>query len=78
MTLFKETDDIIRLGKWAYKEIPHGSRCGHCPLLGEVVIAVPKKTTYYCQLRHTIALMFDEDGPFKDEQCPIGKQEKKA
>lgn len=65
--MFKEVDDIVRLGKWAYLEIPTGRRCKGCMLLGEVP---PPKCGWYCNLRPSIALIYDEQGAFKDTSCP--------
>ena len=61
---FKKVDNIVKLGKWAFLKIPNGRRCKRCPLLeGEA-------RAWACGLRPTIALIFDEDGAFKDPACP--------
>lgn len=76
--LFKETDDIIKLGKWAYHSIPLGTRCKHCPILYK---PTPRPTLameftniksgygYECRLLNRF-LIFDNEGPFKDDSCP--------
>ena len=71
---FKEVDDIVRLGKWAYDQIPSGNRCKDCPLLSEAVLPYSQKG-WYCDLRPSIGLMHDEEGPFKDDSCPVEKKE---
>lgn len=65
---FKEIDDIVMLGKWAFHQIPDGERCEKCPILGSV--SDFRGTTYFCNLCPPIALMHDEDGPFKGYRCP--------
>ncbi len=70
MELFKETDGIIRLGKWAYSEIPNGERCGGCPILGKEGLDGFGHTHWHCGLRPAMALHHDEDGPLKDYACP--------
>jgi len=74
--MFREVDDIVRLGKWAFGKIPDGERCKGCVLLGN-----EKRKGYnnedldgwYCGLRPVMALMHDNDGPFKDTLCPKRK-----
>jgi hypothetical protein len=66
--LFKETDDIIRLGKYLFFKIPSGSRCKRCPL--SAYTEDWRGKTYCCELRPSLALSHDEDGPFKDSACP--------
>lgn len=68
--LFKETDDIIRLGKWAYLKIPGGERCGRCLILRKEGPDGFGRVGWYCDLRPAIALIHDEGGPFKDDRCP--------
>ena len=64
---FSDIDNIVKLGKWAFGQIPDGNRCKGCILLGEG--EQPHKF-YYCDLRPGMALMFDEEGAFKDTSCP--------
>ncbi len=70
--MFKEVDDIVRLGKWAYSEIPDGSRCRSCPLLGEASSSFTGRSIegWCCKLRPSYGLIFDETGAFKDTACP--------
>ena len=73
--MFKEVDDIVRLGKWAYLEIPTGNRCKGCPLLGKEGPDAFDHVGWYCKLRSSFALIHDEEGPFKDDSCPAEKKE---
>ena len=73
--MFKEVDDIISLGKWAYYQIPRGTRCKNCPLLSKWGPDELNRISYNCGLRRSIALNYDEEGPFKDEHCPVEKKE---
>ena len=61
--LFKEVDDVVRMGKWLYLEIPIGDRCKGCPLLS-------KTEPWCCGLRPSIALFHVSGGPLKDDSCP--------
>ena len=66
---YSDVDNIVRLGKWAFGEIPEGIRCKDCPLLGR------NDTGYknpYCGLYPVYALNHEgEFGPvFKSSQCP--------
>ena len=70
MNLFKETDDIIKLGKWAYFEIPSGKRCSKCPILGKEGPDGFGNTHWHCGLRPAMGLLHDSEGPFKDDTCP--------
>ncbi len=70
MGTFRETDDIIRLGKWAFLKIPTGKKCMGCHVLGTVGSRRPNKIGYYCDILPNIALTFDASGPFKDDRCP--------
>lgn len=70
MTLFKETDDIIRLGKWAYFEIPGGKRCDQCPVLRKYGPDGFGHISWSCGLRPHCGLIYDEWGPLKDHSCP--------
>jgi len=74
MTLFKETNDIIKLGKWAYFEIPSGERCGNCLMLGKEGPDGFGHTHWHCGLRPAMALFHDSEGLYKDDSCP--KKEK--
>ncbi len=65
--VFKEVDGIVELGKWAYLQIPTGSRCKTCPILGELT---DPRQGWYCNLRRAYALSFDEFGPSKSSTCP--------
>lgn len=67
MAFFREVDDIVSLGKWAYNQIPSGKRCKGCPLLGQ------DEKNWYCGLRPSISLLRDTEGPFKDQRCPVVK-----
>jgi hypothetical protein len=71
--LFKETDDIIRMGKYLFFKIPTGNRCKSCPLLGSY--SNWKGIVYYCELRKSIGLLRDEDGPIKSDDCPRPRKE---
>ena len=68
--LFKKTDDIIRLGKWAYCEIPDGNRCGKCFILNKDGPDGFERTHWHCGLRPAMGLHHDNEGPFKDDSCP--------
>lgn len=70
MIMFKETDDIIRLGKWAYDQIPEGIRCGKCPALGKDGPDGFGHVHWYCGLRRALGLLHDKDGPYKGSSCP--------
>lgn len=70
MTLFKEADDITNLGKWAYLEIPSGGLCGKCPILVKEGPDGFGHTHWHCGLRPAMALIHDNEGPFKDDTCP--------
>ena len=72
--MFKETDDIVKLGKWAYYQIPRGTRCGNCLLLEKEGPDGFNHMHYGCGLRPSMALIHDEEGPFKDESCPVEKE----
>lgn len=76
--MFKEVDDIVRLGKWAYCRIPRGARCRDCPLLSEVetyLLGNVGSMGWTCGLRPSMALIHDEEGPIKDDSCPVEKKE---
>jgi len=73
--MFREVDNIVKLGKWAYYQIPGGIRCKSCPLLGKEGPDGFNHTHYTCGLRQSMALIYDEEGPFKDETCPVKKEE---
>lgn len=75
MTVFKEVDDIVKLGKWAYVQIPSGTRCKDCPLLCKEGPDGLNRVFYGCGLRPGMALCHDEDGPIKYEYCPVEKKE---
>lgn len=70
MELFNEIDNVVKLGKWAYLKIPDGVRCGSCHILAREPAG---KRHYYCQLRSSMSLSFDEDGPFKGNLCPVSQ-----
>ncbi len=70
MELFKETDDIIKLGKWAYYEIPSGIYCGKCPILSKEKPDGFGHIHWHCELRRAFGLMHDENGPLKNDTCP--------
>ena len=73
--MFREVDNIVSLGKWAYSQIPTGSRCKGCPVLGKANYAVPYgHEGWYCSLRPSIALLHDEEGPYKDLGCPVERK----
>lgn len=67
-TLFREIDDIISLGKWAYLQIPQGDHCGKCLILDKY------ETSWACGLRPSIFLIYDKNGPFKDDRCPLSRE----
>ena len=71
MTLFEETDNIVRLGKWAYLEIPSGERCGKCPLLSKEGPDGLGRVHWHCGLRPAMGLLHDSEGPSKDDMCPM-------
>ena len=73
--MFKEVDDIISLGKWAYYQIPRGTRCKGCLLLGKEGPDGLDRVYYSCGLRSSMALNHDEEGPFKYPNCPVEKKE---
>ncbi len=70
MELFKETDDIIKLGKWAYARIPSGGRCNECLILDKENTLGTGHPHWHCGLRPAMALIYDGEGPFKDYACP--------
>ena len=70
MELFKETADIVKLGKWAYLRIPAGTRCGECPILSKEGPDGFGHTHWHCELRRAMGLIHDAEGPFKDSACP--------
>lgn len=65
--MFQGADNLMKLGKWAYLQIPTGTRCKTCPLLDKVAIHKPG---WHCELRSSYDLMYDEEGPIKDALCP--------
>jgi len=69
---YKDVENIVKLGEWAYKEIPEGALCNNCPLLGK-----PGRNAKspYCNLRPVFALNHDSSTGevFKDSQCPKPK-----
>jgi len=73
--VFKEVDDIVKLGKWAYYQIPSGTRCRDCILLGKEGPDGLNRTNYYCNLRRGLALCHDAEGAYKDATCPVEKKE---
>lgn len=68
--MFEEVDRIVKLGKWAYNQIPLGGRCKGCPLLGNY------EEHWYCDLRPAIGLLYDKEGPLKDTTCPRPRSSK--
>ena len=69
---YSDVDNIVKLGKWAFNQIPDGLQCIGCPLLGEPGLNAKNP---YCGLRPVFALNHDSgDGSvFKDSQCPKPK-----
>ena len=63
-------DKLILLGKTIYYQIPGGDRCKGCLLVSET--RDWKGIHYSCKRRSSIALMFDETGPFKD--CGLNEE----
>lgn len=73
--MFKEVDDIVKLGKWAYNQIPRGIRCKGCLLLSKEGPDAFDRVGWSCGLRPSMGLIHDEEGPFKDDSCPVEKKE---
>jgi len=69
---YNDIDNIVKLGKWAFEQIPDGIRCEDCPLLGR---SDTGHKNPYCGLRPVYALNHEgESGPvYKDTQCPKPK-----
>ena len=59
-------DDIVKLGKWAYHQIPWGEYCKGCSLLEPEALS----RGYSCNLRPSVALQFNEAGALKGDLCP--------
>ena len=72
--MFEDIDNIVRLGKWLYFTIPRGTRCKGCLLLGKEGPDGFNHTHYTCGLRPNIALVHDEEGSFKEGDCPVKKE----
>jgi len=68
--MFKETDDIVRLGKLVYYQIPPGEHCRGCPILFKEGPNRHVNTHWHCRLRSGFSLIYDGDGPIKDDLCP--------
>lgn len=66
--MFEEVDKIVKLGKWAYYQIPLGGSCKGCPLLGSY------EEHWYCSLRPATRLLHDAEVPLKGTSCPIPKE----
>ena len=73
--MFKEVDNIVSLGKWAFRQIPEGTRCKDCSLLEKDGPDILNRMHYGCGLRTSIALSHDEEGPIKSDSCPVEKKE---
>jgi hypothetical protein len=57
-------DEIVEIGKVGWYLIPYGKRCGKCLFLGRGV-NYKDSHGYFCKIRPSRALTFDDKGPFR-------------